>query len=123
MTTAFWCVFAAALLPYLAVALAKAQPGFDNNSPRVWLEQLSGWRKRAYWAHQNSFEAFAPFAAAVIIAHLAHAPQGRIDMLALAFVALRLVYIGLYIADAALLRTLVWAAGMACVVGLFLISV
>ena len=123
MTTAYWCVLAAALLPYLTVGLAKARPGFDNDSPRVWLEQLSGWRKRAYWAHQNGFEAFAPFAAAVIIAHLAQAPQGRIDALALGFVALRLVYIALYIADAATLRTIVWAGGMACVVGLFVVSV
>lgn len=122
MTIAYWCVFAAALLPYVAVALAKAQPGFNNHTPRVWLEQLSGWRKRAYWAHQNGFEAFPMFAAAVIIAHLAHAPQGRIDMLALTFIALRLVYIALYIADAALLRTLVWTGGMACIVGMFVVA-
>src|ERR1700754_582952 len=122
MTTAYWCVLAAALTPYLAVVFAKAKPGFDNAAPRPWLEKLSGWRQRAYWAHQNCFEAFAPFAAAVIIAHLAQAPQQRIDLLAVVFVLARLVYIGLYIMDKASLRTLAWSAGMLCVFGLFAIS-
>ena len=122
MTTAYWCVLAATLLPYLAVVFAKAKPGFDNSAPRPWLEQLSGWRRRAYWAHQNGFEAFPPFAAAVIIAHLAQAPQQRIDLLAVVFVLARLVYIALYIADKASLRSLAWSVGMLCVFGLFVIS-
>ena len=122
MTTAYWCVLAAALTPYLAVVLAKAQPGFNNRTPRLWLEHLTGWRQRAYWAHQNSFEAFPPFAAAVIIAHLAQAPQGRIDALALAFVLARLAYIAAYVGDKPALRSLIWAAGMLCVFGLFVVS-
>jgi len=122
MTTAYWCVLAAALTPYLAVVLAKAQPGFNNHAPRPWLEKLSGWRQRAYWAHQNAFETFPAFAAAVIIAHLAQAPQQRIDLLALVFVAARLAYIAAYIADAAALRSMMWSVGMACVFGLFVIS-
>lgn len=119
MTTAYWCVLIAALLPICAVGLAKAQPGFDNNAPREWLGRLSGWRARAHAAHLNSFEAFAPFAAAVIIAHLAHAPQGRIDLLATSFVAARIAYIGLYIADLAGLRSVAWMVAMGCVIGLF----
>jgi uncharacterized MAPEG superfamily protein len=122
MTTAYWCVLAAALTPYLAVVLAKARPGFDNSAPRAWLARQSGWRQRADWAHRNCFEAFPPFAAAVIIAHLAQAPQQRIDLLAVVFVLARLVYIGLYIVDQASLRSLVWSVGMLCVFGLFIIS-
>jgi uncharacterized MAPEG superfamily protein len=119
MTIAYWCILVAAMLPYFTVALAKAAPGFNNSTPRIWLEQLSGWRRRAYWAHQNGFEAFPPFAAAVIVAHLAQAPQGRIDALAIGFIVARIVYALLYVADQPALRTLVWAAGMLCVVGLF----
>lgn len=122
MTTAYWCVLAAALTPYLAVVLAKAQPGFNNRAPRPWLERQTGWRQRAYWAHQNSFEAFPPFAAAVIIAHLAQAPQGHVDALALAFVLARLGYIAAYVGDKPVLRSLVWAVGMLCVIGLFVVS-
>jgi uncharacterized MAPEG superfamily protein len=122
VTIAYWCVLAAALTPYLAVVLAKARPDFDNHAPRAWLEKLSGWRRRADWAHRNSFEAFPPFAAAVIIAHLAQAPQSRIDLLAVVFVLARLAYIALYIADRASLRSLVWSVGLLCVLGLFVIS-
>jgi uncharacterized MAPEG superfamily protein len=122
MTIAYWCVLAAAALIYAATGLAKAggrMPVKANHTPRDWLEQLEGWPKRAHWAQQNGFEVFPLFAAAVIIAELAHAPQARIDHLALAFVAIRVVYLILYLADLSWLRTTAWTAGMVCVVGLF----
>lgn len=125
MTTAFWCVLAAALLPYAFTGLAKtgrADTRYDNRSPRDWLERLVGWRKRAHWAQLNAFEAFPPFAAGVIIAHLAGAPQGAIDQLAVAFVALRVAYGALYILDHHLLRSLVWSLALGCTIGLFVIA-
>jgi uncharacterized MAPEG superfamily protein len=122
MTLANWMILAAALLPYLAAVIAKAgAPGFNNNSPRLWLAQQGGYRQRADWAQRNHFEAFPPFAAAVILAQMAGAPQGRVDLLALAFVLLRLAYTGAYLADLATPRTLLFLAGMACVVWLFLL--
>lgn len=122
MTFAYWCVLAAALIPILTVFPAKVAKDFDNRAPRPWEERLGGWRARAYWAHLNAFEAFPPFAAAVIIAHLAHAPQGRLDLLAGTFVAARVAYSACYYADLATLRSLVWAVGFGCVVGLFVIA-
>ncbi len=119
MTIAYWCVLVAALLPIFAVGLAKTQPGFDNNAPREWLGRLSGWRARAHAAHLNSFEAFPTFAAAVIIAHLAQAPQGRIDLLAAVWVGARVAYIALYITDKAALRSVAWTVAMGCVIALF----
>jgi uncharacterized MAPEG superfamily protein len=68
----------------------------------------------------NSFEAFAPFAAGVIIAQLSAAPQARIDTLAVAFIALRLVYGALYVLDRAVLRSVAWGLAFACTVALFL---
>jgi uncharacterized MAPEG superfamily protein len=122
MTLANWMILAAALLPYLAAVIAKAgAPGFNNNSPRLWLAQQGGYRQRADWAQRNHFEAFPPFAAAVILTQMAGAPQGRVDLLALAFVLLRLAYTGAYLADLATPRTLLFLAGMACVVWLFLL--
>ena len=82
MTFANWMVLAAVLLPYLTVVLAKWTRGIDNHAPRRSMEALTGWRRRADWAHRNHFEAFPAFAAAVIIAELAHGPQHRIDTLA-----------------------------------------
>jgi uncharacterized MAPEG superfamily protein len=120
MTVAFWCVLIAAILPFVWAGAAKSKGGFDNAAPREWLGRLEGWRRRANWAQQNSWEAFAPFAAAVIIAHLAGARQGTIDTLAMTFIAARVAYGLLYIADRPTLRSVVWTVGFACVVGMFI---
>src|SRR5438067_11526241 len=99
MTFAYWMLIAAAMLPYLTIALAKSAGGIDNRAPRPSLERLSGWRRRADWAHRNHFEAFPAFAAAVFVAGLTHAPQSRIDPVAGVFVLLRVMYTAQYIAD------------------------
>jgi uncharacterized MAPEG superfamily protein len=122
MTIAYWCVLAAALIPYFTVAVAKSKGDFDNAAPRDWLGRQEGYRKRALWAHENAFEAFPPFAAAVIIAHLARAPQGWIDVLAILFTVARIAYSALYILDKPTLRSVVWTLGMGCVVGLFIVA-
>ena len=106
MTTAYWCVLAAGLLPYLATLTAKLGARFDNRQPREWLARQSGYRARANAAQLNGFEAFPLFAAAVIVAHQLGAPQPRIDALALTFVAARLVYFGGYLADVHWLRSI-----------------
>lgn len=122
MTTAYWCVLVAGLMPFLFTGIAKVSGrGFDNRDPRAWQARLSGMPQRAHAAHLNSFEALPLFAAAVIIAHLGGAEQARIDGLALAFIALRLGFGVCYIAGWATLRSLVWAAALACCVGLFFI--
>lgn len=120
MTFAVWAILAAALLPYLCTTAAKfGGRGYDNANPRAFLSSLTGWRARADGAQRNGFEAFPPFAAAVLAAQYAHAPQGRVDLLAAAFIVLRVLYSILYIAGVAWLRSIVWALGLLCVVLLF----
>jgi uncharacterized MAPEG superfamily protein len=121
MTFAYWMLLAAAVLPYVTVGFAKAG-GIDNRAPRVDIERLSGWRKRADWAHRNHFEAFPPFAAAVIVAHLAGVPQERIDLVAGLFIVARIAYTGAYLADRATFRSLIWTFGIGCVVALFIFA-
>ena len=71
MTIAYWCVVLVMFLPLIWVGIAKANgSGYDNDRPREWLADQKGRAARANWAQQNSYEAFPPFAAAVIIAHL-----------------------------------------------------
>ena len=123
MNVAHLMVLIAALLPFLTVGGAKSQPSYDNSKPRNYLATLEGWRARAHWAHQNHFEAFAPFAAAVILAEIAHASQSRIDQLAAAFVAIRVAYTAAYLANAASVRSVIWMLGLACVVWLFILSI
>ena len=122
MTIAYWCILIAALLPYPIVVLAKARSGYDNHAPREHLAQAEGYRKRANWAQLNAFEAFPPFAAAVIIAQSMHAPQSNVDALAITFIATRILHAGFYILDRPTLRSLVWSLGFTCVIGLFALA-
>lgn len=122
MTLAIWCVLVTAFLPYVAAMIAKRAPGFDNNNPREWLAKQEGVRARANAAQLNTFEVFPFFAAAVIIAHMLRGPQPLVDLLALAFVALRIVYLAFYLADRATLRSLTWVVGCGCSVAIFLLG-
>ena len=61
MTTAFWCILAAALLPYLFTAIAKATgKRFDNRDPRSWQAKLTGLPARANEELRFVREAMAP---------------------------------------------------------------
>lgn len=123
MVIAYACVLMAALLPYLFTVLAKASKTFDNRAPREYLASLEGWRKRANWVQMNGFEAFPPFAAAVIIAEqLQHASQNHINILAVTFVVARILYGFFYLLDKPILRTLTWFLGFASVITLFIVS-
>lgn len=119
MTIAYWCILIAALLPYVWVSFAKAAPRYDNRDPRAWIaKQDDPRRQRAYSAHLNAFEAFAPFAAAVLMAQVAGVEPGRIAWLAIAFVLLRVLHGLFYLGNVAAMRSLAWLAGFACVVAL-----
>lgn len=111
LTVAYWCVFIACGLPYLAAWIAKAGNfgPHDNVQPRDWAAKQSGWRARANSAQANSFEGLPFFIGAVLIAHQLGVVQARLDMLAVAYVVLRVIYLGLYIRGAASARSAVWA--------------
>ena len=121
MSVANWCVVAACLLPVVTVGMAKAsvgmrsprKGGYDNNNPRQWAAGLTGWQQRANAAQANGFEALPLFIAAVLMAQHAQADQALIDQSAMAFIAIRLAYIACYLLDKAVLRSLVWMAGVA----------
>lgn len=120
LSTAYWCVLIAALLPYCWVAFAKASaPRYDNRDPRGWIARQEHPRlKRAYNAHLNALEAFAPFAAGVVLAQLADVAHDSIAVLAVAFVVLRVLHGIAYVADLAALRSLAWFAALGCVIAL-----
>ena len=113
-TLAYWCILVAALLPILCAGLAKAggRGDFDNHNPRSWLQKQSGWHARANAAQANTFEALPFFMVAVVIAHQLQASQGLLDLLAMAFIALRLAYIALYVTDLATPRSVVWGLAL-----------
>jgi uncharacterized MAPEG superfamily protein len=125
-TVAYWCVLAAALLPLACAWIAKApgfgkrrkDGGFDNNDPRGWLARQTDWQARANAAQANSFEALPFFIGAVIIAHQLGAPQGRLDILALLFVTLRVIYIAMYVAGLPTTRSAIWALALLANIGI-----
>ena len=127
MTLATWCVLIGGLMPLLWTGIAKftgpkkLAPA-QNKAPRAFLETLEGYQQRANWAQQNAFEAFPLFAAGVIIAQQAGAVQGTVDTVAVTWVGLRLAYGPAYLANIGLLRTLIWAAALACAASLFFIA-
>jgi len=125
MDASVWCVFAAFLLIYLTrlpvLVASRRQEGYvDIANPREQQARLKGFGSRAQAAHLNTLEAFAPFAAAVWVAHFGEADPGLRDGLAMAFVGLRIAYAGAYLADLNPWRTAIWTAALMCVAGLFL---
>jgi uncharacterized MAPEG superfamily protein len=120
MTIAYWCVLFMGLFPYVAAGIAKKGfEGYDNGMPRQWLAKQTGFRARANAAQANLFESLPFFFAAVIIASIANAPQGRVDLLAIGFVLARIAYLVCYVADWPTTRSIVWLAGLACVIAIF----
>jgi uncharacterized MAPEG superfamily protein len=119
-TVAYWCVLVAAVLPFICTWLAKSnnwgkprrEGGFDNHDPRGWLARQTDWHARANAAQANSFEALPFFIGAVIIAHQLGAVQARVDILAVVFVTLRIIYIAMYIANLPMIRSAIWALAL-----------
>jgi uncharacterized MAPEG superfamily protein len=123
LTLAYWILLAAFFLPFVCAGIAKAgRRDYDNADPRGWELKLDGHRRRAVAAMNNTFEALPFFAAAVIVAHQLGAPQGRLDLLAGAWLALRLLYVGLYVADRANARSLAWIAALAVNAWIFVLG-
>lgn len=129
-TVAYWCVFLAALLPIACAWLAKSpgfgkprrEGGFDNQDPRAWLARQQGWQARANAAQANTFEALPFFIGAVIIAHQLGAPQTMLDILAVLFMTLRIMYVAMYVAGLATVRSAIWAAALLANVGILFIG-
>ena len=120
MTVAYGCILFMGLFPYVAAGIAKKGfEKYDNSMPRQWLAKQTGFRARANAAQANLFESLPLFFAAVIIASIQNAPQGRLDLLALGFVVARIAYLICYVANWPTTRSIVWLAGLICVITIF----
>ena len=111
-------VVIASLIP---LGAARSQADFtpsDLAAPRAMFERLPAWGKRANWAHQNTFEAFTLHAPACLLAlfaaHTGAAPTALAIAAAWLHPALRLGYIGAYVANLPPLRSLCWAGAILC---------
>jgi uncharacterized MAPEG superfamily protein len=124
MGIAYLCVLIAAIMPMLFAGYAKfSAKGYNNSSPREFLDKLQGKGKRAHYAQLNSFEAFPAFAASIIIAHQAGVYSSFISTAAVVFIVFRILYGICYINDKASFRSLCWFGGFACVATLLIKSI
>ncbi|GAA6129710.1 MAPEG family protein [Halopseudomonas sabulinigri] len=120
MSFMLWCLFFAALLlvfTKVPVAMAMARSGdkgYDNSHPRAQQAALTGWGARAMAAHNNMFEAFPLFAAAVLVVQSTGSVGSLANLLAGLFIVARVLYTLLYLADRSTLRSLVWGVGFIC---------
>lgn len=120
IAVAYWCVFVAAVLPYVWTVLAKSRgERYDNRDPRGWLARQSDPRvSRANAAQLNAFEAFPAFAAGVVLADIAGVHEARIALLAVVFVVARVLHGVFYVGGVPVARSLSWLVGFICAAAL-----
>jgi uncharacterized MAPEG superfamily protein len=112
-----------AVIAYLLPIIVTRYPAlryFDNSKPRDPEFYKDPFRARGLAAHQNGMEGFAFFAAAVIIAQMRGASQPLVDGLAFAYLALRFIYVALYLANKPSLRSAAWGLAFAVNIAILL---
>ena len=109
-------------LPFLLVAYARVQVGYDLAAPRTMFDKLPPYAQRAAWAHENAFEAFMIFAAAALMAYVTGVDATIASGAAIAFLGARLLYTVFYIANIPLARSLMFGIGSLCSYTLFGLS-
>ena len=77
------------------------------------------WGQRANRAHINAVEAFAPFAALVILIQLTQKNDSMTAFWAMSYFWIRLAHAIVYIAAIPYIRTILFTLGYVCIVGLF----
>ena len=105
MPLAYWCILIAALLPLVWAWYAKAGTQSDNLYPREEVDDLPPMKRRAYAAHQNAYENFPFFAAAVLVAATMGAPVNTVNLLAAVYILLRIAHGIFYIYNKPALRS------------------
>jgi uncharacterized MAPEG superfamily protein len=126
----FLAILAAYVLIYVprmgtvSKAMNAMPGGYNNHDPRTQAASLEGAGRRAANAHQNAIEAFAPFAAGVIVAMLRTPTHpDLISLICIGFVVVRTVYIFAYIGDKPSLRSGMWALGLLATAALMVLGV
>ncbi|MDR3489138.1 MAG: MAPEG family protein [Bradyrhizobium sp.] len=105
-------------IPYVIAQVRINGPLTPQNYSDPTPRALPLWGKRADRTYINAVETFAPFAALVIVAHLA----GKADATAFwatSFFWLRLAHAVVYLLGIPYVRTLIFTLGYVAIVGIF----
>jgi uncharacterized MAPEG superfamily protein len=117
---AFTAILTASLwIPYIACQVMTN----GNLTPQNYLDPTPRpvplWGMRANRAYVNAVESFAPFAALVIVVHLAGKANATTAFLATSFFWLRLAHAVVYLLGVPYLRTVIYTLGYVAVIGIF----
>ena len=117
---AFTAILTASLwIPYVVAQVMTNGPLQPRNYVDPTPRPLPLWGKRADRAYVNAVETFAPFAALVIVVHLAGKADGMTAFWAMAYFWLRLAHAVVYLLGVPYIRTVIFALGYVAVVGMF----
>jgi len=83
---------------------------------------MPAWGNRAHRVYQNAIETFAPFAALVIVGHIA-GKGDAIGAWAMAYFWVRLAHALVYWAGIPVIRTVLFTAGWVIVIGIFVTAI
>ena len=117
---AFTAILTASLwIPYIAAQVMAngmlSPQNYVDPTPRP----VPLWGRRADRTYLNAVESFAPFAALVLVAHVAGKANAMTAFWAMFFFWMRLIHAVVYLAAIPYVRTLVFTAGYVAVVGIF----
>ncbi|HEV1998868.1 MAG TPA: MAPEG family protein [Xanthobacteraceae bacterium] len=117
---AFTAMLTAALwLPYITCQVMTngflEPPNYRDPAQRP----VPLWGKRADRAYLNAVEAFAPFAALVIVAHLTGKTNAMTAFWAVSFFWLRLAHAIVFLLAVPYIRTVLFTLGFVAVAGIF----
>ena len=117
---AYTAILTAALwIPYIIAQVATngflTPVNYVDPTPRP----VPFWGKRADRTYLNAVEAFAPFAALVIIANLTGKANATTAFWAMCFFWLRLAHAVVYLLAVPYIRTLIFTLGFVAVAGIF----
>jgi uncharacterized MAPEG superfamily protein len=95
----------------------------DNYHPRAQVSQQTGAGARVQAAQANTWEALIVYAITCFVAFSSGADLHQFDTVALLYFALRILFVGFYIANKASLRSLTFVASVFCCVYIVVQSV
>lgn len=111
LTAALW-------IPYIACQVMTngllSGENYRNPAPRP----VPLWGQRANRAHINAVETFAPFAALVLVAHIAGRESAMTAFWTMAFFWIRVAYTVVYLAAVPFVRTVLFTLGFVAVCGI-----
>jgi uncharacterized MAPEG superfamily protein len=106
-------------IPYVVAQVRTNGPMVPANYVDPTPRPVPLWGARAHRAYLNSVEGFAPFAALVLVAHVAGKADAMTAFWSACFFWLRLAHAVVYLFAVPYIRTVIFTLGFVSVVGMF----